>query len=76
MPATTRLFENDVDEQLIMQRTGYSTTSGMRSYKRIEEKLKAIMSDVLNGSTRIQQAQDKESKYMISIRNLWISTRR
>ena len=45
-----------------MQRTGHSTTSGVRSYKRIREKLKAITSDVSNGSTRIQQAQDKESK--------------
>jgi len=56
--ATTRLFENNVDEQLIMQCTSHSTTSGVHSYKR---KLKAITSDVLNGSTRIQ-GQHKVSK--------------
>ena len=49
--AATRLFESNVDEQLIMQRTGHSTTSGVRSYKRIGEKLKNITSNVLNGST-------------------------
>ena len=64
---TTRLFENNVDEQLIMQRTGHSTTSGVCLYKRIGEKLKAITSDVLNGSSRTQQQHKvvekcKESK--------------
>ena len=44
----TRLFEAKVDEQLIMQRTGHSTTSGVRSYKRVGEKLKLVTSDVLN----------------------------
>lgn len=46
--AATRLFEAKVDEQLIMQRTGHSTTAGVRSYKRIGEKLKTVTSDVLN----------------------------
>lgn len=55
--AATRLFESKVDEQLIMQRTGHSTTSGVRSYKRIGEKLKNITSDVLNGNG------DKKMKY-------------
>ena len=31
--AATRLFEAGIDEQLIMQRTGHSTTSGVRSYE-------------------------------------------
>jgi len=44
----TRLFEAGVDEQLIMLRTGHSTTSGVRSYKRIGEKLRTVTSSVLN----------------------------
>ena len=48
--AATRLFQNKVDEQLIMQRTGHST-SGVRSYKWIGENLRNVTSDVLNGTT-------------------------
>ena len=33
----TRLFEQGVDEQLIMNRTGHRTTTGVRNYKRISE---------------------------------------
>jgi len=33
----TRLFEAGVNEQLIMLRTGHSTTSGVRSYKHWRE---------------------------------------
>ena len=47
--AATRLFEAGVDEQLIMLRTGHSTTSGVRSYKRVSEQLKEVISDILNG---------------------------
>ena len=61
--ATTSLLENNVDEQLIMQYTGHSTTSGVRSYKRIGEKLKAITSDVLNGNTGML-AGDKHKESM------------
>ena len=46
--AATRLFEAGVDEQLIMMRTGHSSTSGVRSYKRIGEKLRTVTSEVLN----------------------------
>ena len=46
--AATRLFEAGVDEQLIMQRTGHSTTAGVRSYKRVGEKLHSVTSNVLN----------------------------
>ena len=47
--AATRLFEAGVDEQLIMLRTGHSSASGVRSYKRVSEQLKEVTSDVLNG---------------------------
>lgn len=33
----TRLFDEGVDEQLIMQRTGHRTTQGVRGYKRTSE---------------------------------------
>ena len=55
--AAKRLFENNVDEQLIMSRTGDSTTSGVCSYKKTGEILRAVTSDVLNKSTKAQ-AQD------------------
>ena len=47
--AATHLFEAGVDEQLIMQRTGHSSTA-VRPYKRIGEKLQPLTSDVLNNT--------------------------
>lgn len=43
----TRLFEVGDDEQLTMQRTGHSSTA-VRSYKRIGEKLRPLTSNILN----------------------------
>ena len=37
-----------------MQRTGHSTTAGMRSYKRIGEKLRCVTSDVLNSAKKVK----------------------
>ena len=48
----TRLFDAQVDEQLIMSRTGHSSTDGVRAYKRASSKLKQITSDVLNQSAQ------------------------
>ena len=53
----TRLFEAGVDEQLIMLCTGHSTTSGVRSYKRVSEQLKEVTSDVLNGVQTTKKAK-------------------
>ena len=47
--AATRMFDAGVDEQLIMSRTGHSSTVGVRSYKRITSSLKEKTSNVLNG---------------------------
>ena len=55
--AATRLFEAGVDEQLIMLCTGHSTTSGVRSYKRVSEQLKDVTSDVLNGVQTAKKAK-------------------
>ena len=51
--AATRLFEAGVDEQLIMMRTGHSSVTGVRSYKRVGEKLRAVTSNVLNGGQEL-----------------------
>ena len=48
--ASTRLFNAQADEQLIMSRTGHSSTDGVRAYKRASNKLKKVTSDVLNWS--------------------------
>ena len=48
--AATRMFDAGVDEQLIMNCTGHSSTSGMRSYKRITTGLKEMTFNVLNES--------------------------
>ena len=61
--AATRLFEAGVDEQLIMQRTGHSTCSGVRSYKRVGEKLRAVTSDVLNCATAQETKKIKLNEY-------------
>ena len=46
--AATRLFHRNVDEQLIMERTGHRSTDGIRSYKRTSEEQQEQISDILN----------------------------
>ena len=46
--AATRMFNAGVNEQLIMHRTGHSSTDGVRSYKRLSAPLKEMTSNVLN----------------------------
>ena len=46
--AATRLFQNGVDEQLIMARTGHRSTDGIRAYKRISGDQQKSLSEVLN----------------------------
>ena len=46
--STTRLFDAEVDKQLIMTRTSHSSTDGVRAYKRTSDKLRQLTSDVLN----------------------------
>ena len=58
----TRLFEAKVDEQLIMHRTGHTSTA-VRSYKRVGEKLRAVTSDVLNGRANTMDVKvEKDNK--------------
>ena len=56
--SATRLFEAQIDEQLIMQRTGHSSTA-VRAYKRIGEKLKLVTSDALNNVSAGNKEQDE-----------------
>ena len=49
----TRLFEANVDEQLIMQRTGHMSNA-VREYKRVGQQLREETSDVLNASSSIK----------------------
>ena len=46
--SATRLFDAEVDGQLIMTRTSHSSTDGVRAYKRTSDKLRQLTSDVLN----------------------------
>ena len=46
--SATRLFDAEVDEQLIMMRTSHSSTDGVHAYKKTSDKLRQLTSDVLN----------------------------
>ena len=49
----SRLFQNGVPEQLIMERTGHRSTSGVRVYKRTSNDQKRELSDILNSPTML-----------------------
>ena len=51
--SATRLFEANVDEQLIMQRTGH-LSNAVREYKRVGQQLREETSDVLNTTSSIK----------------------
>jgi len=46
--AATRLYDAQIDEATIMERTGHRSTEGVRAYKRTTDKLKELSSNVLN----------------------------
>ena len=46
--ATTRLYDAQVDEATIMERTGHRSVEGIRTYKWASDKLKELSSNVLN----------------------------
>ena len=49
--AATRLFQQGVDEQLIMLRTGHRSIDGVRTYKRVSKDQQQVLSNVLNRTT-------------------------
>ena len=61
----SRLFDAEVDKQLIMSRTGHLSTDSVRAYKRASTKLKRLTSDVLNNvkrNTTTEQEVDIKEK--------------
>ena len=48
----TWLYDSNVDEQLIMERTGHLSSEGVRTYKRTSETQREALSDILNGSKK------------------------
>ena len=59
--SATQLFEAQIDEQLIMQRTWHSSTA-VRVYKHVGEKLKLVTSDALNNVSAGKKQQDEMRK--------------
>ncbi len=57
--ATSRLFHAGLDEQLIMLRTGHSSTKGVRTYKRANEQQLEETSNILNNKK--YKPSDKEN---------------
>ena len=60
----TRLYDAQVDEQLIMSRTSHSSTDGVRAYKRSSEKLKELTSNILNSRGNDQAVPKPAPKRM------------
>ena len=56
--AATRVYDAQVDEATIMERTGHRSTDGVRAYKRASEKLKELSSNVLNQCEKKPKVED------------------
>ena len=52
MSTATRLYSAGVDEQLIMERSGYSSAIGICTYKRKVEKLQEITSNIFYNANK------------------------
>jgi len=50
--AATRLYDAEVDEATMMDRTGHRSVEGIRTYKRASEKLRQLSSNVLNQNSK------------------------
>ena len=55
----TRLFQNGVDEQLIMACTGHRSL-GVRTYKRVGDDQKQAVSNILNAATNGEEPSKKQ----------------
>ena len=54
----TRLFESEVDEQLIMSCIGHSSTDGyVHAYKQTSDKLKEITADLLSATSNVARSK-------------------
>lgn len=57
--SATRLFQNGIDEQLIMSHTGHRSIEGVRSYKRISEEQKKSVSGILSSRSDQRESHKK-----------------
>ena len=60
--AATRLFDAGIDEQLIMSRTGHSSSGGVRSYKRVTEQLREKHQKFSNAKSTVVECDAKPSQ--------------
>ena len=61
---TTRMYDAQLDEATIMNRTGHRSVDGVRAYKRITNKMQELSSAILNDSkleTPVTNAETKDS---------------
>ena len=58
--ATTRMYDAQLDEASIMQRTGHRSVNGMCTYKRSTEKLCELTSAILNQSDKVKNGEDNQ----------------
>ena len=56
--ATTRLYDAQVDEAMIMQRTEHRSVNGVCAYKRGSEKLSQLTSSVLNRNEKKAKVEE------------------
>ena len=65
----TRLFQEGVDEQLIMAMTGHRSTDGVPSYKRVSKEQMELISNVVQGGSlekkpKLESTAEDTNKYM------------
>ncbi len=58
--ATTRLYDAQIDEASIMERTGHRSLNEVRAYKRSSEKLCELTSSVSNRSEKKTKIEEDE----------------
>ena len=51
--SASRLYQSGVDEQLVMERTGHQSLTGVRSYKRTSDEQREALSDIMNCATKV-----------------------
>ena len=59
--STSRLYQSGVDEQLVMERTGHRSLTGVRSYKRTSDEQREALSDILNGRRKVARTEQNPS---------------
>ena len=65
----SRLYESEIDEQVIMEKTGHRSVQGVRSYKRTADVLVKNSSMILNGESLAKatksQAASSPSRHIV-----------